>query len=142
MNKLNFQTIADPIVTRSYCLVETNLVWPTDAQIEEVVTEPGLNSADRLARLDWRIFGFCTSPCKRCVTLCFRHLKIQRDEAHLLRFISSMHGHLFNMVEMDLRGGIVEMDYNSGRSWRRSFFDGKCVTYTLVKQVCVLSFKR
>ena len=136
MNKLNFQTIADSIVARSYCLVETNLVWPTDAQVEEVVDQPGWNSADRLAKLDWRLFGCCAS------LETFRLLKIQRDEAHLLRFISSMHGHLFNMVEMDLRGGIVEMDYNSGRSWRRSFFDGKCVTYTLVKQVCVLSFKR
>ena len=57
MNKLNCQTIADPIVARSYCLVETSLVWPTDAQAEELVGqwwwpglvgEPGWNSADRL----------------------------------------------------------------------------------------------
>ena len=136
MNKLNFQTIADSIVARSYCLVETNLVWPTDAQVEEVVDQPGWNSADRLAKLDWRLSQHWR------LEKTFRLLKIQRDEALLLRFIV-MDGQLSEMVlEIDLRGGIRERDYNSGRSWRRSFFDGKCVTYTLVKQVCVLSFKR
>ena len=130
MNKLNFQTIADPIVTRSYCLVETNLVWPTDAQVEEVVDQPGWNSADRLAKLDWRLFGCCAS------LETFRLLKIQHDEPHLLRFIGDG-----NRVEMDLRGGIVEVAIYRGRvwgrSWRRSFFDGNCVTQTLVCKVCV-----
>ena len=88
-----------------------------------------------MARLDWRMSGWWASRGT------FRLLKIQRDEPHLLRFIGDG-----NRVEMDLRGGIVEVAIYRGRvwgrSWRRSFFDGNCVTYTRVRQVCVLSFER
>ena len=84
-----------------------------------------------MARLDWRMFGWCASHGT------FRLLKIQRDKPHLLRFIGDRY-----RVEMDLRGGIVEVVTYWGRVWRRSFFDGNCVTYTRVTQVCVLSFER
>ena len=135
-----FCIFSHPIVPRSYCLVESSLSWPTSAQTLEVARtlschdQPGWNSTDTYAELDWRLSG------RHELAGTFRLLSIDRPEAKLLRF--SMAADLRGPISMDLtlRPSIIR--HGNGRLWQRSIINGRCVTLTMVDEVCVVSQDR